>query len=35
MVNASSIAIDMPVCPSEVAVYGDKTSNPAFVAADL
>lgn len=35
LVNASSIAIDMPAGPSEVAVYADKTSNPAFVAADL
>ena len=35
LVNASGIAIDMPAGPSEVAVYADETSNPAFVAADL
>ena len=28
-------AIDMPAGPSEVAVYADETSVPAFVAADL
>jgi histidinol dehydrogenase len=35
LVNASGIAIDMPAGPSELAVYADETSNPAFVAADL
>lgn len=35
LVNATGIAIDMPAGPSEVAVYADETSNPAFVAADL
>jgi histidinol dehydrogenase len=29
------IAIDMPAGPSEVCVFADETSNPAFVAADL
>ncbi|MEP7257044.1 MAG: histidinol dehydrogenase [Flavitalea sp.] len=29
------IAIDMPAGPSEVAVFGDETANPVFVAADL
>ena len=29
------LAIDMPAGPSEVAVYADETSVPAFVAADL
>ena len=29
------LAIDMPAGPSEVAVYADATSVPAFVAADL
>lgn len=29
------IAIDMPAGPSEVLVIADKSSNPAFVAADL
>jgi histidinol dehydrogenase len=28
-------AIDMPAGPSEVAIYADETSIPAFVAADL
>jgi histidinol dehydrogenase len=35
LVNRQGIAIDMPAGPSEVAVVADKTSNPAFVAADL
>jgi histidinol dehydrogenase len=35
LVNAAGTAIDMPAGPSEVAVYADKTSNAAFVAADL
>lgn len=29
------VAIDMPAGPSEVLIIADKTSNPAFVAADL
>ncbi|KAI9472483.1 MAG: histidinol dehydrogenase-domain-containing protein [Benjaminiella poitrasii] len=29
------VAIDMPAGPSEVLVIADKTSNPAYVAADL
>jgi len=29
------VAIDMPAGPSEVLVYGDDTSVPAFMAADL
>jgi len=29
------VAIDMPAGPSEVAVFGDRSANPAFVAADL
>ncbi|CAN5425645.1 histidinol dehydrogenase [soil metagenome] len=35
LVNKEGIAIDMPAGPSEVAVYADDTSVPAFVAADL
>lgn len=35
LVNKVGVAIDMPAGPSEVAVYADATSNPAFVAADL
>lgn len=35
LVNKEGISIDMPAGPSEVAVYADETSNPAFVAADL
>ena len=35
LVNKEGIAIDMPAGPSEVAVYADESSNPAFVAADL
>lgn len=35
IVNKEGIAIDMPAGPSEVAVYADETSNPAFVASDL
>lgn len=31
----ASVAIDMPAGPSEVLVIADKSSNPAFVAADL
>jgi histidinol dehydrogenase len=29
------VAIDMPAGPSEVAVFADKTADPAFIAADL
>lgn len=35
MVNTFGVAIDMPAGPSEVAIIGDKTCIPAFVAADL
>ncbi len=35
MVNRLGVAIDMPAGPSEVAVYADETSVPAYVAADL
>jgi histidinol dehydrogenase len=35
LVQKEGIAIDMPAGPSEVAVFADKTANPAFVAADL
>jgi histidinol dehydrogenase len=31
----SDVSIDMPAGPSEVLVFADETSNPAFVAADL
>ena len=34
-VSTSGTAIDMPAGPSEVAVFADETSVPAFVAADL
>lgn len=34
-VSLHDVAIDMPAGPSEVCVVADKTSNPAFVAADL
>ncbi len=33
--NSSQVAIDLPAGPSEVLIIGDKTSNPAFIAADL
>ena len=33
--TTARVAIDMPAGPSEVLVIADKTSNPAFVAADL
>lgn len=33
--NNSQVAIDLPAGPSEVLIIADKTSNPAFVAADL
>jgi histidinol dehydrogenase len=35
LINMEGIAIDMPAGPSEVAVYADEGSCPAFVAADL
>jgi histidinol dehydrogenase len=35
LVSRSVVAIDMPAGPSEVAVFVDKHSNPAFAAADL
>ena len=35
LVNKEGIAIDMPAGPSEVAVWADAGSVPAFVAADL
>jgi histidinol dehydrogenase len=35
LITKDGIAIDMPAGPSEVAVVGDETSNPAFVASDL
>jgi histidinol dehydrogenase len=35
LITREGVAIDMPAGPSEVAVYADKTANPAFVAADL
>ncbi|HEV8504342.1 MAG TPA: histidinol dehydrogenase [Chitinophagaceae bacterium] len=35
LVQKQGVAIDLPAGPSEVAVYGDETANPSFVAADL
>ncbi len=35
MVQTEGTAIDMPAGPSELAVFADHTSNPAFIAADL
>ncbi|AXY78325.1 histidinol dehydrogenase [Paraflavitalea soli] len=35
LIQQEGIAIDMPAGPSEVAVYADKSADPAFVAADL
>lgn len=35
LIQKDGIAIDMPAGPSEVAVYADHTSVPAFVASDL
>ena len=35
LVQREGVAIDMPAGPSEVAVYADETSHPAYVAADL
>ncbi len=34
-ISLEGIGIDMPAGPSEVAVFADETSVPAFVAADL
>lgn len=33
--NTSQVAIDLPAGPSEVLIIADKSSNPAFIAADL
>lgn len=35
LVSRDTVAIDMPAGPSEVAVFVDKHSNPAFAASDL
>ena len=35
MVQKEGVAIDIPAGPSEVAIYADEDSSPAFVAADL
>jgi histidinol dehydrogenase len=35
LIQQEGIAIDMPAGPSEVLVIADKTTNPAFAAADL
>jgi histidinol dehydrogenase len=35
LVSFQEVAIDMPAGPSEVAILADRTSHPAFVAADL
>jgi histidinol dehydrogenase len=35
LVSMNDVSIDMPAGPSEVLVFADETSNPAFVAADL
>jgi len=35
MAQNYGVAIDMPAGPSEVLVYGDESSVPAFLAADL
>ena len=35
LISEEGVAIDMPAGPSEVLVYADETSTPAFVAADL
>ncbi len=35
LVQQNGLAIDMPAGPSEVLVYANESSNPAFVAADL
>lgn len=33
--NHLGVAIDMPAGPSEVAVFADSSSNPAYIASDL
>ncbi|WP_395768702.1 histidinol dehydrogenase [Aquirufa sp.] len=33
--NRLGIAIDMPAGPSEVAIFANETSNPAYIASDL
>ena len=35
LIQKEGVAIDMPAGPSEVAVYADRSADPAFVAADL
>lgn len=35
LATKNGLAIDMPAGPSEVAVFANDTSNPAFVASDL
>lgn len=35
IVSRGDVAIDMPAGPSELAVFADETSNPAYVASDL
>lgn len=35
LIQQEGIAIDMPAGPSELAIYADETSVPAYVAADL
>jgi histidinol dehydrogenase len=35
LVQMEGIAIVMPAGPSELAIYADKSANPAFLAADL
>lgn len=35
LVSLADVAIDMPAGPSEVAILADRTSHPAFIAADL
>ncbi|RYY45440.1 MAG: histidinol dehydrogenase, partial [Chitinophagaceae bacterium] len=35
LVSRWGVAIDMPAGPSEVAIYADESSVPAFIAADL
>lgn len=35
LAQQKGVSIDMPAGPSELLVYADKSSNPAFVASDL
>lgn len=35
LITKDGVAIDMPAGPSEVAVVGDETSNPSYIASDL